>query len=106
MDFSTKGMIDSTIRVYPHRIKQVVKLLDDAYFAIETDKETLLEADRPLINDPAKAKDLIHEANLLLYKILNDDEGINKFDSLLMDLESGVRKVQGMKVEYYVTPGE
>ena len=94
-------MIISTIRIYPHDIKNIMSLLDDAYFAIEKDLSVLKDADRPFINDPIKAQDIIHKANSILSEL--KDEGITEFDTLLYRLNEGVQKIRGLKVEYSVT---
>ena len=100
--YPMKDFIEDSIRIYPHQLDKAKRLLDHAYFAIESDKQVVLDADRLYINDPKLAQQYISDALDALYSI--EDEGCNKFDTLLGYLDRSIRDVQSLKIEVNVTP--
>ena len=92
-----------TKRVYEYEVKDALDSLDEAYFALETDEETLKAAERPLINDPKKAQDLIYKAMEKIQGL--KDHGFADIDHMIWDLKHAVSTVKTMKIEIDVREG-
>ena len=91
-----------TKRIRKYEMKEVLNLLDDAYFAMETDEKTLKDAERPLINDLKKAQELIFEAMEKLIGLT--DAGFTDIDHMIWDLKEATRDIKTMKIEVDVRP--
>jgi hypothetical protein len=78
-----------TIRVSSALIIKMKKLIDDAYWALETQEHVLHEAERPLINNPEQAQESIGELAILIDEEF-EDLGLDKLDEQISELKSVV----------------
>lgn len=92
--------MENTKRIDNCQITHVLSVLDDAYFAIETDQETLKDADRPLINDSKIAQEHIIKAMEILQDL--EDKGLSRLDEIATDIPHEVSKIGKLKMEVYL----
>ena len=91
------GFFEGTKRVYEYEIKDVLSSLDEAYWLLESDPQTLKDADKPLINDPEKAQAKVFEA---LDKLENlRDFGMSKMDHLVWEMKDGVNHIKTLRID-------
>lgn len=83
-----------TIRVSENFIKEILHLIDEAYFALESDVQVLFDAERPLINDPKKAQDALIKLSDLVSNV--KDLGLSEFDEKLGELSHAINKLDNI----------
>jgi hypothetical protein len=93
--------MEDTIRLPTYQIKQVLNKLDEAFWALEEDAETLKEADRPLEKDLNKAKSLIVEA-LELMENKWEDKGLSRIDMAATDIEYAIKQIGDLQLKFYL----
>lgn len=92
-----------TKRIREYELKRALDKLDDAYFALETDPETLKSADRPLINDPKAAQELVAAAMDLIVDL--EDHGFTNMDHMIWDMKYNMDHFKKLKLEVDVVKG-
>jgi hypothetical protein len=92
--------LEGTKRVNNYDLRKILHDLDEAFWLLEVDPQVLKDAERPMINDPDGAKDLIQAAIVKLEEL--DDTCLERIDYLVSDLNDAARSIKKLKLEVYV----
>lgn len=101
MNREMNNFFDNTKRLSPDKITKVLDILNNAYFALETNPVTLADAERTLCDEPLKTgQELIIEAIESLQDL--ECSGLNKLDEMLYDLSTSINKINSLKIDVSV----
>lgn len=106
---SISETIEYSKRVSDFKIKQIADLMDQAYWMVETDPETLTNAGIALEGRPSmqelmnNAKEKIWEAIEELEKL--EDLGISKLDNIAYDLKCAVDEIGSKTIDISIVDG-
>lgn len=86
---------EGTKRVRVSDIQTIMKQLDDAYFAL-ADQDELIDTERPLLMDMAKAKEII--LSIIKNVETMEDVGIARLDEVATDIQYAVAEIKKLKI--------
>ncbi len=95
--------IKDSRRIASYQIQNVVSILDEAYWLLEQNEETLKNADRKNVFNPKEAQNKLFEA---ISKIENewDDLALAKIDYAASDIEGAIKKINSLRIDVNLTP--
>ena len=95
--------MEDTKRINHYQIKQVLDILNEAYWLLEDDEEALKDAERPLKLDHKEAKEKIYEAMNQMESEWQD-LAMSKLDYVASDIQWQVEKIGSLKMDVSLTP--
>lgn len=95
--------MQDTKRISIYQIKEVLNLLDEAYFLLETDEEILKEAGKPKVMDLKASQNKVWEAIRLIEEEW-EDKALSRIDLAASDIEHAIKKIEGLKIDVELTP--
>jgi hypothetical protein len=95
--------MEDTKRISIYDIKQVLRILDEAYFLLEEDPEILANGGRVKNFNPKECQNKIYEA---IERMETEwaDKGLSRIDMAASDLEYAVKQISSLKIDVNLTP--